>query len=253
MDVKIDGVVIWDNLGVQATWTTETLNISAYYPGTINLEFQWIIGTFAGSDPPDAVDNVTVCRLVPDAILGVTYHDFYGYAQGENNVLHWSTENELNNDYFIVQKSVDGKNFTNLTKVKGGGLSINLLEYSATDFSVSSPYTYYRLKQVDFDGNVNYSETIEIRNDNHQKLITLIDDPLNGPRIEFDHFPVNGWSTVQIHDLSGRVIFETGIELEDGAAELISQDFDRLKSGVYFIVVSNGQFSTSEKVSVIRD
>jgi len=76
-----------------------------------------------------------------------------------NVEIEWQTASEINNDYFVVERSEDAQNFTPLLNVDGNGnfnQTISYLEYD------NAPYkkivSYYRLKQVDFNGNYTYSD-----------------------------------------------------------------------------------------------
>jgi len=75
--------------------------------------------------------------------------------------LFWSTASQINNDYFIIEHSLDGNAWNDIAYVTGAGNSSQLLEYSTTHLNAPVGINYYRLTQVDFDGN---SETFNIIN-----------------------------------------------------------------------------------------
>lgn len=75
---------------------------------------------------------------------------------GEDVVLNWETSGEINNSHFDVEVSVDAVNFTYLGTVQGHGNTEAVQQYSYTDHQPSSGVTYYRLKQVDYDGSYEY-------------------------------------------------------------------------------------------------
>lgn len=87
--------------------------------------------------------------------------------QGENmqigTMLTWTTSLESNNAMFLVEKSVDGAEFINIGNVKGAGDSDDLREYNFLDVMAGGDKTFYRLKQVDFDGAFSYSDIVTIR------------------------------------------------------------------------------------------
>jgi hypothetical protein len=70
--------------------------------------------------------------------------------------LKWCTSSEINNDYFTVERSKDGVQFSGLLQVPGMGNSTALNYYSASDFEPYAGYSWYRLRQTDYDG---HSET----------------------------------------------------------------------------------------------
>jgi len=75
-------------------------------------------------------------------------------------VINWITATEDNNAQFIIEKSSNGKNFTEVGRVEGNGNSTSPISYSWTDYIVNSSIAYYRIKQVDFDGVYKYYNVI---------------------------------------------------------------------------------------------
>ncbi|MCP4458054.1 MAG: hypothetical protein GY816_08535 [Cytophagales bacterium] len=66
--------------------------------------------------------------------------------------LNWATAMEDNNDFFTIEKSLDGSTFTLLAQVDGAGTFTSALNYFLTDTSPYNGLSYYRLSQTDFDG-----------------------------------------------------------------------------------------------------
>ena len=89
--------------------------------------------------------------------LPVTLLSFEATKEEERALLTWSTSQEINNHYFQVQRSDDGIHFYDLGKVLGNGTTTTTQYYSFTDDKPFQGTTYYRLKQVDFDGKWEYS------------------------------------------------------------------------------------------------
>ncbi len=88
----------------------------------------------------------------------------YFDVQVEKDIkLSWATASEVNNDYFIIERSEDGVYFYEIGRVKGNGNTNQKIEYTFTDRFVLAPTEYYRLKQIDFDGAFEYFN-IEIVN-----------------------------------------------------------------------------------------
>jgi hypothetical protein len=73
--------------------------------------------------------------------------------------LEWRTEMEITNNYFVVERSIDALSFVSIDTVLGAGTTTMPQEYSYEDATVSKGNYYYRLKQVDFDGQFDYSAT----------------------------------------------------------------------------------------------
>ena len=93
--------------------------------------------------------------------VGLTYFD----AIVENNSvvrLNWQTATETNNDFFDVQRSIDGVVFERLERVTGAGNSTSTRTYTTLDHKPHKGISYYRLKQVDFDGRSTISEIVSV-------------------------------------------------------------------------------------------
>ena len=111
--------------------------------------------------------------------MSVDLVGFYAQVEGNKHVLAWSTTSEQNNDYFEIQTGSDGANFIPLGIVKGNGTSTKTNTYSYAHHS-DKAYAYYRLKQVDFDGTVSYSNMIFIKNADYTKSIDIFPNPTLG-------------------------------------------------------------------------
>jgi hypothetical protein len=90
-----------------------------------------------------------------NATTPVKLTSFTATAKAADAFLNWTTASEINNKGFDVERSVDGRTFESIGFVKGAGNSTRMLNYSLTDAKAfeKTPVMYYRLKQVDFDGN----------------------------------------------------------------------------------------------------
>ena len=84
--------------------------------------------------------------------------------QGNSNELKWISLTEINNDYFTIEKSLEGDNFEIVGLINGAGNSTIKNEYELNDYKIEPVINYYRLKQTDFDGKSIYSELISIDN-----------------------------------------------------------------------------------------
>jgi hypothetical protein len=94
-----------------------------------------------------------------NSALPVTLISFNASCEKPHTLLEWVTSSELNNNYFSVQKSLDGATWFEIGEVKGAGNSQQLLTYEFIDWEGNQD-AYYRLKQVDFDGASEYSSVV---------------------------------------------------------------------------------------------
>lgn len=92
-------------------------------------------------------------------VLPVELTDFTVTTDHKQAYLTWQTISEINNDFFAVEHSTDGISFTKIGKIKGNGTTTNRQAYSFVHANPVHGLNYYRLKQFDFDGAFEYSET----------------------------------------------------------------------------------------------
>ena len=81
----------------------------------------------------------------------------------EDNVqIYWETASEINNDYFIVERSFDGVHFSPISRINGAGNSTHIINYSIEDQDYVNGINYYRLTQVDFNGDESISKIVAV-------------------------------------------------------------------------------------------
>ena len=109
------------------------------------------------------IDDVTIYESPPvDLPIELLY--FKGMKDNLSNKLFWSTASENNNDFFTIEKSINGSDWEIIDRQSGAGNSSIQLNYYSLDQSVESLINYYKLKQTDYDGKFKYSDIISIDN-----------------------------------------------------------------------------------------
>lgn len=104
---------------------------------------------------PCLIDGYTNRNSFPVEWIG-----FDGHVTGKEVVLNWTTASELNNDHFEIERAADGVNFETIGILAGNGTTTEKMRYQFADLNPSLGTNYYRLKQVDFDGQFAYSEIL---------------------------------------------------------------------------------------------
>ena len=135
------------------------------------------------------IDNIELWDMTIPA-LPIELVEFNGKENGANNLLYWITASEQNNDYFTIERTVDGENWETVSTIMGAGNSQSTLNYSYSDDEyVRGKINYYRLSQTDFDGNGEMFNIVSIDNTlNKRTIVKLIN--LNGQ--EIDESTANG-------------------------------------------------------------
>lgn len=137
--------------------TTTTANA-----GTATI-FRW---TPVVTDPGAPVGTISNCAIVP---LPVELSEFGVESHEKMNHLYWTTVSELNSDYFIVERSLNGAEWDYVGNTKAAGNSNDEINYRMEDRAFTSSINYYRLKQVDFDGSTKVYGLVSIDNRESKK------------------------------------------------------------------------------------
>lgn len=199
--------------------------------------------TFSGVSPEP--NNSGVMMLIP---LGVTFVDFSAEALDRNVLLRWSTSSEINSDYFSIERSLDGENFTLIAQVQAAGSSQDQLDYEFVDVNVFMPNTqyYYRVKEVDFDGKFMYTELHLVQmNQQQSNHIVVFPNPFSEIlNVFIPQNSITDQTQIIVTDELNRVIGTYPVQHE--MSSLLLGD---LSKGIYFIsVVDSGSIIETERV-----
>jgi hypothetical protein len=128
--------------------------------------------------------TITVVNGLPIELLY-----FSGMEYGRVNNLYWSTASENNNDYFTIERSIDGNSWQEINRQKGADNSVYQLSYSFVDEYMDKVVNYYKLKQTDYDGKFKYSDIISIDNrmNSNPKKIDKITNTL-GQEVDIEYY-----------------------------------------------------------------
>ncbi|RAU82877.1 hypothetical protein DP923_06415 [Pontibacter arcticus] len=129
--------------------------IDADYNGFVDLADESMAGT-------ETIPNYSFRILDAKTQLPVYLAGLAATPKLNGVSINWLTAMEVDNDYFEVQRSVDGKTFTKIKQVKGAGYSSQKLAYTFLDMNAPAGELYYRLKQVDFNGKYTYSHIVSV-------------------------------------------------------------------------------------------
>jgi len=230
------GITVNSATFVDATHVTLNLNTSSATNGTYTL-------TITNPDGQTTTINLNVNCALPIELLS-----FNAKAEGTKCFLNWETASEINSDYFIVQKSIDGKNFEETGRVKAAGNSTETRNYSFVDRSTVKGIVYYRLCEVDFDGTKTESEIIPVSFDigafdlshtitdyENESIGILLNDNVS-EKIEY-----------QFTDVLGKVISSGSVTTTKGM-NTITVDSRYFSHGIYFLTINNGEKFLSGKI-----
>jgi len=192
----------------------------------------------------DWVSGTVQCDKLPVELL-----TFEGEAQENGNLLKWSTATEIDNDYYTIEASTNGLDFTQLGIVKGKGNSSTISTYHFLDRNAVGGITYYRLSQTDFDGTKSIEAITEV-NRGEASGITLIQ---TYPVPFMDELNLQLFSTtttgleISLTDVAGRNVLEKNFDLQQGFNELLLST-SSLPKGLYLIAIESKKEFSYQKV-----
>ncbi len=227
------------------SWTSPVITVNAGECAYLAID------GFAG----DACDyTVTLTNLTGGCIvLPVEMLSFVASISDEAVQLKWVTATEQNNDYFVLEKSQDGSIFSFVDVIDGAGNSNQQLTYSYEDVHQFSGTFYYRLRQVDYDGNSRISAMAKI-----VRQESVFTDLVISPNpIDSDQYPTLLLSGIEgdtydviLTDISGKILSSEKFTLEhDGNFQhTLSAN---VAKGIYLVtVIDQYQKSISRKLVV---
>ncbi|WP_420318981.1 T9SS type A sorting domain-containing protein [Ekhidna sp.] len=231
--VKDDGAGNWINLGGTGTGSPS--------------------GSILSTNNFTSFSEFALASSSENNALPVTLLSFKARINEEQQaIISWTTATEHNNDYFILEKSTDGESFTMFEKITGSGDSDSKKSYQVTDPALFYGSTFYRLKQVDFDGQTETFQTIHVVME--EQVGTIPFDIYPNPVIDQfvtlrfkDGLPTNSPIIVTIYDISGAKL--KVVEVSDGASSTKIR-LDELVNGVYTIRVSIRENSYVQKLII---
>ncbi len=182
-------------------------------------------------------------QVLPVKFLTVSVKEQNGY-----NILNWVTGLEINSDFFQVERSLDGKKFEPIGRIKGAFNTTNITTYNFVDSNTKNLdvlHIYYRIKQVDFGGRYYYSavRTVSLK---ELSSIKVYPNPTSGnSKLIISSF-VPTDINVSITDIAGKLIYSKNVYTKTGINQL-EIDLKSCADGVYFVTVTQ-----PSKVNILR-
>lgn len=182
------------------------------------------------------------------AVLPVELLYFTGEAQEEDVLLQWETATEINNSHFEVEHSTNGFDFNEIEKVEGMGTTTEQQYYNFLHESPIIGKNYYRLRQVDFDGQFEYTNTIVVSFNeedvvNNIQLAVFPNPTINILNIKTESLDIEN---IRIVNVLGQVVFE---QQNLNNNDLHQINVAQLPSGTYHLQINGNE----ENVTFIKE
>lgn len=158
-----------------------------------------------------------------------------------------------NNDYYVIERSKDGVNFEKIANIDGAGNSLTHLNYYSYDYAPYNGVSYYRLKQVDFNGTFKYSQIKSVEFNNSKDFsFNIYPNPNKGNNFDITfEGSKNQEVLVVVYDVTGKESFsKVLITNENENSVFVVDPSDALSSGVYIITATSNQQIYRKKLIV---
>ena len=198
-----------------------------------------VVTTGNSTDVKLRIDGFKVERM---ATLPIKLKNFTATTKNSQNILSWATSSEVNNDYMAIERSADGRKFVELGRVLGAGTSYETQEYSFVDEAPLKGLNYYRLRQVDFDGQATYHKVVSILVGENEGDIRIAPTAVNDQAVVFLPETIRTSAQMNIYDITGK-LWHTATLAAGSTQE--SLNMGHLPNGQYILqVIEGGNVST---------
>ncbi|HTB26325.1 MAG TPA: Ig-like domain-containing protein, partial [Puia sp.] len=240
----------WDNVNKKLSFhlATSAVNLQAMVPfnsadGTliqvtqggipVTFTLQTVKGIQYGFFAASTNDYIAIYSSTP---LPITLTSFTVTKDGDNAQLNWTTSMEENNKGFEVQRSTDQSSWTILGFVNGAGNSQTPNNYQYLDPNLPAGTYYYRLRQVDFDGNSTYTKIVPVTFDGNLSLDLKQNrpNPFNNSTVIDIVIPKSCRVQLMLYDQMGRPMQVLMDEDKTPGTYSITVNRNGLSSGIYY-------------------
>jgi carboxypeptidase T len=240
--------------GIREIWTKEVFDLSSVL-NNANVRFRFRFTSDANTtgfdyqvDQGFNIDNFKIIKTTTPqfSILPLDFLSFNGRLLPDETVyLDWDVANEVNHEYFEIEKSIDGTTFSAIGKVTG------IPPYNFTDVNPIEGINYYRLRQVDKDGKYSFSKTIKVTYLPKTYKVSIYPNPVkNTLNIEVPR-KGNHLTTIIITDITGKFILRQTYQ-QTTQNNIIKIDVSSWKSQQYIVKVMNEKGETISLQQFLR-
>jgi len=195
-----------------------------------------------------ALTPAEILELALDA-LPIKLSSFIAVNNNYLIKLQWQSQYEQNSKHYVVQRSTDGINFTDIDKVTAAGNSAIPLTYNYTDvlpaLLQTVPTVFYRLECVDIDGQFSNSQVVAVHLNKRDVELLVFPNPV-AHVLQVQTNGITGRSVLSITDAAGRQLYIREMVLETGSNSM-PVNVSQFGSGIYYVRLSNGKDSFTKQ------
>ncbi|MEM9819882.1 MAG: T9SS type A sorting domain-containing protein [Bacteroidota bacterium] len=225
-----------------------TFQITGYQGGDLDLSWEEASTIVSSITLPDF--NEVQIPITTSLVLPVELGVFEAIPGKDNTVdLIWETVSEKNNDGFEIQYSRDGQTWSKLSFVSGQGTTNDFQSYTYTHREANIGTNYYRLKQIDFDRNFEYSKVKVVKLDGTGSTIKVYPNPtVDIVNIEMDE--LDNAQNILIYDQQGKMVLNQVI---GAGTTMVNLQVGHFAAGIYRIHISSNNNTYQTQNLIIKD
>jgi hypothetical protein len=190
----------------------------------------------------NAISGVTTPTGLP-----ITLKYFTANCAGDKVLLHWATASEQNSQFFVVEKSRDGLHWNELGELSAAFYSTTEMNYSMDDDAIEGELVYYRLKQIDSDGNSKWFEPVSVQCAIDLEYWSIHPNPGNESlMLRISSLQTSEEVIIRVLTESGKILYDTKVILGNGENSFDLSSLS-LTKGVYFIQLGGEKRTTDVK------
>ena len=210
----------------------------------VNFNIENIPGSYAA-------DRFMIVFSQPTGALSVTFTSVKAYSQSSNINVEWKVDNESNINQYIVEKSINGIQFTSVASLQAISNNGGSASYAISDTKPVEGYNYYRIKSVDLNGTTAITNIVKVLMGEIGQEITVYPNPVINGKINLvlNNQPAGKYN-IRIFNKAGQVIKECLIQHSQGNSTEAIQLDNYIPHGIYHLEV-NKPDGTQTNIKVV--
>jgi len=213
------------------------------------LKITWPCGNVQTLENITDINTTMDISESPDAPLAVDLISFEVKPFNQQAILEWQTASETDNDFFLIERSTDGRNFESIGTVEGHGTTTALSSYIFIDKTPKTGDNYYRLEQTDFDGRTSYSSIRLASFGSQISKLEVVPNPVSNGQFKVSFNTADKEVVLELIDIFGKVIKREDLT-HDGVESHMQFNIEDLPSGMYMLRLSGTSTQEIAKVMV---
>jgi hypothetical protein len=245
----------WENAGTSGINNCPDLTIARWNGASWDERIGTASGTCSGAGTGSVITVAQLVAFSPFTFgshlstvnpLPISLVTFTAAPFGNEVIVNWSTASETNCDHYVVERTVDGLSMEDIGQLKGAGNSNTTLYYQFIDPQPLPNISYYRLKQVDSNGDIHYSQLVAVDQNAMRALeYSIYPNPNHG------EFVIQGLNKdgadISIRNMIGDPV---NFSVNGGDNGIVNINCAAIPGGVYFVTIKNNGVTKTHKLVI---